>query len=425
MKIILTVGNTNIEEKIKLIDGLKVEISNDPSDLKTLVPYFTNVDYLIIEKEFINNADMLIGIAREAQKKNIRVVILTNDFESVQAKKDISILVAEDVLAYIDINEFDEDKLIEILNDYPKSFNFGLLAKDEVRVVEKIIEKKVVEEKETVRTVSKQVITCFSADNGIMSGEVAIETANLIANSTDLKVLLVDFNNINPILADILGIDRYLKNTDIYELKKQTSLEAMVNAIDRNTLNTEVFNDLIQRDKRYRFDVITGLYDLIFEDKVNGEHYNNIITMAQRKYDIVIIATNPYIKNESTYYSLVNATHILAITDNNYTAIYNLIANINYIKPNISEKEIHIVLTNNSEYSLDKDKINELFTDYKIATYIPIDDGKRDISLNKYKLYTAVANDETKLAYNNILNSLGYENKSKKVRGGFLSFKRR
>lgn len=432
MKVILAIGNSTIEEKIKSKEEIETENNGDDLyELRNLIPYLSfNVEYLVVNKDLAADIDVLLNIAVAAQKKNIKIIMLTSDFESPKAKKEISLLAAEEVYAFMDISLFNEDDLLDLLDNYPKEFDFRLLADPDIKVIEVEkpvpveVEKTVEVEKEVIKTIRKQVITCFSADDSFISAEVAAELANSISGASELKVVLIDFNNINPIIADILGIDRVLKVSDKYELKKQTSLEALVNAIDRNTLNTEVFKELVQRDKKYKFDVVTGLYDLIFDDKVNGNHYKLIIDIAQSIYDVVVISTNPYIKNEATYHSLANSTHILGITNNNYTAIYNLLANIKYINPKLMNKEIKIVLANNSEYSLQNDKIEELFENYNIAAYLPIDDGRMDKSFNEGKLYSEIAG-EVKEAYNDIVINLGYGKSIEKKKKGFFSFMRR
>lgn len=431
MKVILAIENNTIEERIKSIEGIKVESNGgDLQELINLIPYFSfSVEYLLINKDLTDDIELLLDIAVAAQKKNIKIVMLASDFDGVKAKKEIMLLAAEEVYAFIDINSFNESELIDILNNYPKEFNFRLLADPEIKFVEveKTVEiEKPVEvevEREVIKTIRNQVITCFSVDDSFIGAEVAAELANSISNKSNLKVLLIDFNNINPIIADILGVERVLKVSDKYEIKKQTSLEALVNAIDRDTLSIEIFRELVQKDKRYKFDIVTGIYDLIFDDKVNGEHYKKVIDIAQGIYDVVIIATNPYIKNEATYHSLINSTHILGITNNNYTAIYNLLANIKYINPKIMNKEIKIIMANNSEYSLAKDKLEELFKGYNIVANLPSYDGRRDKSLNEGKLYSEVVNN-IKQIYDDIAADLGHiQSKTKKK--GFFSLVRR
>lgn len=410
MKVFLAIGNSNIETQIESIEG--IEIIEKETELKTVKELldFVEVDYLIINRLLDSEeAELLQDIAHRAQKKCIRIIILTHDIAS--EKKIITKLVAEEVNAYLEIEEFNLEDLAALIEDYPNEFNFNKLGTPEIKVIR---EKETIT-KEVVKTsvVKQEVIVCYSADNSISSAEVGRDIANTISKESDLNVLLVDFNTITPSLDFVLGIDKDLKINSVYDSDKQTSLEAIITAIDRGTLDADILKDLVIKNKKYKFDIITGIFDLIREEKTSMDHYSELIDLARDIYDAVIIVVNPYIKNIATFASLQKATKIVTITDANYAAIRNLKYTISELGSSLNRGKVRVLINNYNTISLDKSIVNQLFESYKIIGYIERD-MKKEEAINKQQDYMKLADENMKRTMSDIVVNLGYTLNRKK-----------
>lgn len=419
MKVFLAIGNAMIEEKIESIEGL--EVVDKEVNLMTLADLidYVDTDYLIINRLLDNTVggEVILDIARKAQKRNTRMILLTDDLSSSEAKKTISALVAEDVNAFISISNFDINNIVSYIEEYPSEFNFNQLATPEVKIIK---EKEIIKE-EVIKSelIKQEVIVCYSADSGIESAEVTRDLANALSLESDLKVLVIDLNTVTPSLDLLMGIDKDLKVNSKYDNEKQTSLEAIITAIDRGVLDYDIFRALVIRDKKYKFDIIPGMFDLIKEDKTSVEHYSKIIEMAKELYDSIIITVNPYIKNAATYISLVKSTKIIGLTNANYASIRNLKFTFSELDNTVDREKIYILINNICTHSLDKYVIQEALGKYKVIGFLPGDD-KKELAINKQKDYLRDADKNIKDNISSVLRSIGYKLNKQKRKFGLI-----
>ena len=404
-RVFLAIGNDEIESKISGFNNVNiVDSESNLETLKDLLKYI-DVDYLILNRLLDDDGKSLIDVASIAKSKNVKVIVLMHDLESFNEKKLIGALVSNEVHSFLNINEISEESLLNILNNYPKEFNFELLAETKIIEKEKIIETKVVETR--TKVIRNQIITCYTTDDAFLSAEVSTQLAVLYSKESNQKVLVMDFNNLNPCIDHFLAIDKTLKLHDKYDINSQTSLVSLVNAIDRQKLDYDLFKKLVIKHEKYNLDVLTGLYDILLDDKVDRTYYEKIIKMASEIYDVVIINTNPYIKAESTYVALLNATKVIGITNANLTNIRNLLETFKVLKSKIDREKIQIVFTNISANSVDNQDIKHIVGDYKILGSLKVDPNK-EYALNNQKIYIEVANKKNKQEYYEIIKRLEY-----------------
>lgn len=417
MKVFISVGSEELKDKIKNLNGVNsVDEENNLDTVYELLDY-VKIDFLILNRMLDASGEKLIKIANKAKKKNIKVIVLLDELEKSETKKLIAALVAEEVNAFIRLKNFDISMIQKYLDEYPKEFNFNTIATPEIKVVEKEVIKEVIK----TQVVRKKIVTCYSADDMLATAEVASDLAILLSKaSSDLKILLIDFNNLNPVLDHILGIDKFVKFKDKYEIERQTSLVAMINAINRGSLTEGLFKNLVIREKKYKFDIATGLYDLILEDKITMEQYKIILDMAEKIYDVVIINTNSYAKSEATFIALCKATNVLGITNATYTSIRGLVTVLKTLETKISSDKINVIINNYSKYSLQKSILKELLEGYKITAVLPAT-LKKELAINEqepyYKYFTKEDIDE----FNNLLERLGV-NVTKRKKNKFGKF---
>lgn len=433
MRVFLAIDDSNIEDEIKTSG--KFSIVDSESNLYVVKGLIGKKDeeYLILSALNIE-IEILQDIARRAKKKDIKVVTIINDNNDNRTKKIIAALSAEEVYGFININDFNLESIETLIKNYPSEFDYKLLSSNtedkelEIKIIEKpiepVIKTKVVEvvRKEVVEKVKilrNQIITCFSTDDGFDSAEVASMLAYEIKRNNDITVLLIDFNNLYANIDYFFNIDKNVSlGKNLSDTTKVPSLRAMVDAINGNVgLKESIFKNLIIKDKKLKFDVLTGLYDLIKDDKVTKEHYEKIIDMASRLYDVVVINTNPYFKSAATFTSITNATKVVGVTKGNLAAIRNMLATFSVL---VNKNDISIIVSGLNDRSLSKENLYKAITDkngYRIIGLLKYD-SNRELSLNEGSAYYKVGDKENLQEYENIIKQLGFtsSNKDKKRR---------
>ncbi|WP_027633433.1 hypothetical protein [Clostridium hydrogeniformans] len=411
-KVFLALGNKELEDKFKELDIEIVDEESDLNVLKDLLKYI-DTEYLIINRLLDNEkAESLIDISRIAQRKNIKVIIITS--EVLEEKKLVSALVAQDVNAFVSLNNIGKDEIVNeiesYVKNYPESFDYNLISTPEVKIVK---ETEVIKEQVIKSTIVKQeVIACYS-DNSLSSAQFSIMMAETIANETDLKTLVIDFDTITPSLDLLSAVTKEIKIESKYDSGKQTSLEAIISALDRGALDYEIFKELIIRDKNYH--IMTGLFDLIKEEGIPSDYYEKIIDMAKEIYDVVIINVNPYIKNTATFISLKKASRVVTSVDANFISIRNLKHIFSSLRSFIDISKVSLVINNISSYSLSKEILNQLLKDYKVLGYLTWDENINKV-INEQKGYLKASSNDNKNEIRKVLEGLGYILKSQKQR---------
>jgi len=270
--------------------------------------------------------------------------------------------------------------------------------------------------------IRNNIITCYSPEDAFLTAQVASQLALTLSKVGDIKTLIIDLNNINPMIDHFLVVNKKLPINDKYEVNSRTCLAALVSAIDRERLNPDTFKKLVIKHEKYNLDIVTGLYDLLIDDQVEKGHYEEIINIASSIYDLVIINTNSYLKAASTFTALTKATKVIFVTKDNYTSVRNIMSEISLLRKKIDSDKFNIVIVENNN-GLKKEIMEDMISEYKILGYI---ENYTSIykSINEQKIYLDVAPDSVIESYKNIANGLGYEMPVLK-QGFFKRFKRK
>ncbi len=286
MKVFLAVGNKGLEEIIRECD---IKILDSEDSLVSLLELmdFINVDVIVVNRLLDDEGDILIKIAKKATRQSIKLVVLTDDFERYEERKLITNLVNEGVNGFIKLSEISKESIQEILDNYPKEFDFSVFSEPKIEVIEK------------VKSVFKEVITVYSPlSQG--STTTAAHLAMKLASSKGCRVCIVDYNPLKPRF-------KYIFDTD-FEYTMADALDAVV----RKSLTYNRLEGLTKASKYQRnLDVLPGIYDMNEYYMSKSEQYVEIIEKLKFIYDYVIIDTHSWYDVLTTDAALKMADKIL------------------------------------------------------------------------------------------------------------------
>lgn len=198
-----------------------------------------------------------------------------------------------------------------------------------------------------------KVYTFWSANGGVGKTTLSTITAyNLAKRNRDKKVLLLDFNLVNP------DIDYHLKISNVVDLKE------LLNYFTTNTLTENVLSSFfVTYNKQPNFQILSGLYDINYFDKFNIENFITIVELAKKmEYDYIIIDVDNSLNVDATFVGLVSADRLFIVTD----PMYHSIRNINrYIeealsKININDDNLYIIVNKFKSKYADKEEVKRL-----------------------------------------------------------------
>ncbi len=271
MKILTAIGNKEILERIQeaqleLID--EVDSLEALEDLVELMP----MEGLIINRLMDDEGQALIRICRKATRKKIKVVILTDDFESFAERKLIGSLINEGVTAYVPLQEATAEAIEELLKNYPTEFDYNLFATADATIkVERVVE-----------SVFKEVITVYSPlSQGATT--TAAQLAFALASTKNCRVCIVDYNPLKPSFKRIFDTSFEFILTDV--------LDAAV----RQNLTYERLEGFTKPHKlQTNLDILPGIYDINDYYASGREQYREIVEKLKFNYDYVIIDTHSW-----------------------------------------------------------------------------------------------------------------------------------
>lgn len=220
-----------------------------------------------------------------------------------------------------------------------------------------------------------KVYTFWSANGGVGKTTLSTITAyNLAKNNKRKKVLLLDFNLVNP------DIDYHLKISNVIDLKE------LCNYFTTNTLTENVLNSFLRTyPKQPNFQILSGLYDINYFDKIVMEDFITIIELAKKmEYDYIIIDVDNSLNVDATFVGLVKADKLFIVTD----VMYHSIRNVNrYIEEalsriNITDDNLYIVANKFNSSISDREEVKKLlaredifFVDYSDIVPMCINKG--------------------------------------------------
>jgi hypothetical protein len=117
-RLLLAVGNEDLENEIKKIPGTKVVDSDSDIEIITDILNYEKVDYVIVNT--VLSEEKSLELAQKAKEKPVKVIALVESHKNMEF---IAALVGFGVKAFL---QHDETKRIsEILDNYPEEFDFA------------------------------------------------------------------------------------------------------------------------------------------------------------------------------------------------------------------------------------------------------------------------------------------------------------
>jgi len=315
----ISIGNEDIEKEVSNYNNLDiVETERELNIVKGLIE-FLNIDFIIINSLLADSHEELIEIVKVAHSKGIKVVLLIVSFRNVDDKKIIGALVNYGVNAFLELNKLREEKLLEIMGNYPKEFNFKLLSEGEDS---KVIEvNKSLKEAANDEYTHQNIVSILTDDNNLMRDYFAVNLA-AVATYGNKKSIIVDLTK-NQFIINFFNI----KKERSCEMLKEITPVILSSAIDKisnvsnldvlrinnNNLSNKMIRNLIFALREYQTvifvmddmnicgckDIITDSNNVcvivepsIYSCKKNIDILNEIKEVGQIDENIKIIATD-------------------------------------------------------------------------------------------------------------------------------------
>lgn len=138
--------------------------------------------------------------------------------------------------------------------------------------------------------------------------EFACELAYVLAQSTNLNVLLADMDLLCPTIDLILNIKKYPEKIMREGILNESGLNIVLDSAARGTLTRESFiNACIKRKEVSNLYILTGNYRLENYEYYSNESLTTFIDKSRQLFDVVILAVNRSIYDAFTVISLIKS----------------------------------------------------------------------------------------------------------------------
>lgn len=403
-KVLSAVGSDSIYEILK---EYEYELLKD-------IPYQEGV-LEIVKREFIDglilfseldgsfNKYMFIEKIREIDSKIKIFVIMSGEDDNYK-----NFLFTKGIFNIFINEKTSKDELINAINNElsSKALKFDLRQKnikdDKLDVAKSKNENK----SNLMPKFQKQQVISFVGLSSSGKTTISSQISTLIAKNSKAKVLLIDFDTINSGVNQFFGIKRSPKNPDyILPSDKNSSLNYMVDAIDKRTFDSNIFEKYVVKSKQYQnLDILTGNKSLYVCEKVLSiEYYSRILEKAKELYDFIIIDTSSNVFIDSTQFTLLNSNKIFYIAEPTYISFERTFRALKEIFPiwGVNNKKIQLIINKYHKKSISKSVIEEMMKEVPISAYISFSE-KYDENLNIGKPYVL----ENEFEYIGILENL-------------------
>ena len=378
--------------RIKVLTGLgdasiATEISKNINEAVEDIPYQDGVleiikrnfvDVVILSEELEGEYDKYIFIDKIRQIDSKIKIIMVIFSEDENYKKFLYNKGIFDI--FIDKKSTIEELISCIVNECAGNGVKPLFkAKNILKVKECTKEEKNALKGQMVAKFQKQQVLVFAGIGGVGKTTLAVKTALLLSKYNNAKVLLIDLDTENASVSYQLGIDRGPKDIEyILPPEKNSSLNYMIEAIDKKNFNVNVFEKYLVKSKLFsNLDILTGNKSLyISKNILNFEYYAKILENAKSLYDFIIIDSSSNVFLDAMQYSLINAGTILFVTEGNYIALERAHRLLSDIFPawGVSDNKINILINKYSKKSLNKTVIKDMLKERRISGYISFSD---------------------------------------------------
>lgn len=393
----LTKREYQVKEDIPYQEGIIEVLRNELADILIVSD--------MIEGEYDNF--LFIKKIRESDK-NIKIILISdnedNNYRNYLFKNGIYEVLTDGKFSIHDvINAIDrEQKNIEELSR-------------EVITLKKELDKKeqIITEVKLIPKIQRQEIITVSGTEGSGKSTFITQLSILLAKQSNAKILVMDLNTASAGLYQYLGV----KNTPdspeyILPKDKSSSLNYMIDSIDKRTFDSQVFERYIIKSKKFQnLDILTGNSSLyICKNVLDREYYIRILEKAKQLYDFILIDTSSNIFLDSTQFAVNVATKIFFITEANYisfTKTEKILKEI-YKVWEVKNAKIRVIINKFDKGSLEREIMEELLKGYMIAGYIKYS-SRYNECLNNFKIYI-LENEADE--YSNLLKEFNFMPKS-------------
>lgn len=297
MRMILSLNNKNIEEKLKKLYYSKYEIFVIDTQ-KNILDFISEDEEIIIIRKNNDDIEFKELISKIKIKNNkIKIIVLVKELS--QNLKEF--LFSKEVFNIIEGNEFIFDNLIDLIEN-PKMI--------------------VYKEKENIDSKSKVVFVTGS--RGVGKTITSLILGKLIASKYKKKVLILDFDLLNPTM------DTYLK------INKNYSLPDYIN---------DVINNKVKEISNYESsDIECKNLNYILNSKSIGIPNNDklikIIDSLKSFYDYLIIDTSTLMLNKIYSISKEKKFNIVHVIEPGKRQVKNYKIDTIYVEKDVLSKAI-------------------------------------------------------------------------------------
>jgi len=357
IKVITALGDNSIAAEIsKNINEVVEDIPYQDGVLETIKRNF--VDIVILSEELQGEYDKYIFIDKIRQIDSKIKIIMVVFKEDENYKK---FLYSKGIFNIFTDKKSTVEELITCISNecFSKPFTSHLKGKNLLKIREAVNEEKNVLKVQMIPKFQKQQVMVFTGSSGVGKTTLAVKTALLLAKYNSAKVLLIDLDTENASVSYHLGIERGPKDIEyILPPDKNSSLNYMIEAIDKKNFNVNIFEKYLVKSKLFsNLDILTGNKSLyISKNILNFEYYTKILENAKSLYDFIVIDSASNVFLDAMQYSLVNAGKIFFVTEGNYIALERAHRLLSDIFPawGVSDNKINVLINKYSKKSLNK-----------------------------------------------------------------------
>ncbi len=298
MKIIIATGSLDINKKINLAAHIIVDSVNDLSELIDLLNY-VSVDILIVNRLLDSEAgDKLIELAKTAQEKNIKIIMLTDKVDDYQERKLISVLSNLSVYSFITFADINEKTINNTINSYPKQFEFSILAET------------IVKEKPVTVTQERIVERIINYHNKVITivgnAELTAELAVVAAKYCNKKVCVMDLDFWDSGLDLLLNIE-----SDIRDSSYTSIYQYMTENIENTALDKNIVEQSSIKLKGLNIHTLLEEYKHSNYQDYKSIAINQLIDLIYRNYDLTVINANSSVLDEYSIIAVRNSDNVI------------------------------------------------------------------------------------------------------------------
>lgn len=277
----------------------------------------------------------------------------------------------------------------------------------------KVIEKHIYIENPT-RT-QKQEIIAFSGTSGSGKSSLLVQLATLLSQKAEANIICLDLNTEFPALDQFFGVPRQPETvTHFIGKDKNSSLNYMIDSIDKGTFDNMIFEELSLTPKKLEnVKVVTGNYSLYdCQHTLNTEYYSKILDKAKELFDFMFVDTSSNLFVDSTRFVLKNATTIMFTTEATYLGLRKTRTMLDLFVASwdVSPSKIKIVINRIDENSLDNEAIKEILKEFEVVGFINYN-TKHQLCLNKNTPMVLHASKREKNQYLRLLEGINFVEK--------------